>query len=96
MPQTLQGATDMKIYCLVQIANEYDQPNNDLLCWWRERPTIEVILEAIGGSLSEELSVLCACALLLSITREGSLAVDAQYNNTQYRIFKSEEGVLLS
>ena len=33
----------MKIWVLFSIANEYDQPENNLLAWWFNKPTIEMI-----------------------------------------------------
>jgi hypothetical protein len=30
-----------KIWCLFSIAQEYDQPDNNLVAWWQEKPSIE-------------------------------------------------------
>lgn len=40
----------MKIFCLFSVANNYDQPDNNLVCWWRERPSIETLAKALGES----------------------------------------------
>ena len=38
----------MKIWILTQIANDYNQPENDLVAWWPEKPSEEQ-LEAVLG-----------------------------------------------
>jgi len=36
-----------KITCLFSIDNNYDQPENNLVCWWSDRPDIETLFQAI-------------------------------------------------
>lgn len=31
----------MKIYCLFSIDNDYNQPPNNLVCFWKEKPSLE-------------------------------------------------------
>ena len=33
------------IWCLFSIANNYDQPDNNLVAWFKEKPTFEKLLE---------------------------------------------------
>jgi hypothetical protein len=40
----------MEIYCLFCVANQYYQPNNDLVCFWSKPPTFAQIAIAIFGS----------------------------------------------
>lgn len=54
----------MKIWCLFSIANLYDQPNNNLVAWWSNRPSFEVILSAVNGSLGDEKTIIAAANLL--------------------------------
>lgn len=37
----------MKIFCLFSVENNYDQPANNLVCWWREKPSIEALASAL-------------------------------------------------
>lgn len=37
-----------KIWCLFNIANDYEQPDHNLVSWWKEHPTIEVVAKAAG------------------------------------------------
>ena len=38
----------MKIWALFSIANDYDQPDNNLVAWWQNKPKIEVLAQTIG------------------------------------------------
>jgi hypothetical protein len=38
------------IWCLFSIANEYDQPKNNLAAWWLKKPTFEQLAEAMGDT----------------------------------------------
>ncbi len=35
------------IVCLFSIENNYDQPSNNLVCWWNSKPDIETLFKAI-------------------------------------------------
>ena len=43
-----------KIWCLFSIQNEYDQPNNNLECWWQEKPSFEGL--AVGLCLDVDIA----------------------------------------
>jgi hypothetical protein len=36
-----------KIWCLFSIANAYDQPDNNLIAWWSEKPDINNLGNAL-------------------------------------------------
>jgi len=38
----------MTIWTLFSIANEYDQPDNNLEAWWSKKPTFIELAEVIG------------------------------------------------
>lgn len=37
------------IWCLFSVENNYDQPENNLCQWWDEKPSIEVLANAVVG-----------------------------------------------
>ena len=37
----------MKIICLFSIDNDYDQPQNNLVCFWSSKPDVETLFKAI-------------------------------------------------
>jgi len=43
----------MKIWCLFSIANNYDQPRNNLVRWWSAKPTIEELARVMGSPLGK-------------------------------------------
>ena len=38
----------MKIWVLFSIANEYDQPNNNLEAWWVNKPSFDDLARALN------------------------------------------------
>lgn len=40
-----------KIWCLFSIANDYDQPNNNLVAWWPAKPSLETLAPFVMGPL---------------------------------------------
>ena len=41
--QTTKHMNNKTIWCLFSIQNEYDQPDNNLVAWWFEKPEINII-----------------------------------------------------
>lgn len=39
-----------KIYALFSIANNYDQPSNNLEAWWHDKPSLEILANSLGTS----------------------------------------------
>jgi len=37
-----------KIFCLFSVDNNYDQPSNNLVAWWHEKPSLEILAAALG------------------------------------------------
>jgi len=78
----------MKIWCLFSIDNEYDQPPNNLVCWWQKKPSIETLAKTLEVELggSDELTV-----KLVNIWT----GKEARFVNTDYRLEEVEEGKTL-
>lgn len=77
----------MKIWCLFSVENNYDQPSNNLICWWKDKPSIQTIAEALkvkfeGGEDETIIKV-------VRIHQGG----DARFWNTDYRLEEVEEGI---
>ncbi|KGM36177.1 hypothetical protein [Inquilinus limosus] len=36
------------IWALTSVANLYDQPPNNLVAWWSEKPTLDQVCDALG------------------------------------------------
>lgn len=36
------------IWCLFSVENNYDQPQNNLVAWWKNKPQLETLAEALG------------------------------------------------
>lgn len=75
------------IYCLFSIANDYNQPVNNLEVWWKSKPSFETVLTAIGGSFTKDDTLMATAKLLMGES--------ATLNHVEYRIETVEEGILL-
>ena len=38
------------IVCLFSVDNLHDQPNNNLICFWHDKPAMEAVAQALGVS----------------------------------------------
>lgn len=47
-PTPAPPATKNTIWCLFSVANNYDQPNNNLERWWSAKPTIEALAKYLS------------------------------------------------
>ena len=47
-----------KVWILFSVANEYNQPENDLVAWWSEKPKIPDLLNVVGLSQSTVIGLL--------------------------------------
>ena len=43
-----------KIWALFSIANDYDQPENDLVAWWSGKPSFEILSGVFGIIIDKE------------------------------------------
>ena len=68
-----------KIWCLFSIENDYDQPFNNLVTWWSEKPTVDKIANAIGLNVDVKQHHDC-CGKLYSGIR------NVRISNADYRI----------
>jgi hypothetical protein len=71
---------------LFSIDNQYDQPPNNLVRWWKEKPDFHKILEAIGGKMENTHDILCAAEIFQE--REAY----CKHRDTTYWILLVEEG----
>lgn len=70
-----------KIYALFSIDNQYDQPDNNLVAWWHEKPSLETLANALGGkfpSNSDEMT--------LKIVKVWGMEVQQRIGDTDYRL----------
>lgn len=77
----------MKIYAMLSIADICNQPDNNLVAWWFEKPSIDKILWAIGGTYEDDAAVLAAAHIY-----NGGVH---GFRNTEYRVAKIDEGIIL-
>jgi len=82
-----------EIWCLFSIENNYDQPDNNLECWWQIKPSIDTLSKAINGrplgELTNDETILNTCKIF-----SGS-QVQITSGETAYRLEKVEEGKIL-
>lgn len=46
----------MKIWCLFSIDNDYNQPKNNLVAWWKNKPNKDQLSKALGVSENDALA----------------------------------------
>jgi hypothetical protein len=46
--------SEKNIYALFSIDNNYDQPDNNLVAWWHDKPSLEVLSKALGYSFPSD------------------------------------------
>lgn len=78
----------MKIWCLFSVENNYDQPENNLVSWWQNKPTIETLTTFVGiclGKSNDE-----AIVQLVNLWSKGDCRHPLY--GTIYRLEEVEEG----
>ena len=80
-------SNQIKIYCLFSIANEYDQPSNNLEVFWTNKPSIEMLLDHFGTTTTDNQSIVNIVELWKGC--------HVQILDCTYRIQVVEEGVVL-
>lgn len=78
------------IWCLFSVENEYDQPDHNLVVWWKERPSIEVLAAALNVTLGKDDLQTVAVVNIWT----GSRAIIG--DTTSYRLEQTTEGTTLS
>jgi hypothetical protein len=74
----------MKIWCLFAIENNYDQPDNNLVAWWQEKPGLECLLSFFDVDLSNTDAVVRVVHIW-----DGRVE---RLGNNDYRLREIEEG----
>ncbi len=77
------------IWCLFSVDNEYCQPDNNLIAWWSEKPSIETIKSFIDPGWA------CEHALYNDTILKIVGGMPARITNTDYRLDVVEEGTRL-
>lgn len=76
------------IWCLFSVDNNYDQPDNNLVAWWPEKPTLEVLFDTLGVTLGVRDQDTVAVVKIWAGSRE-------ELRQTQYRLELVSEGKLV-
>lgn len=80
-----------QIWALFSVDNNYDQPDNNLVAWWAEKPSFDTLAKAIGleafpcGTNEESLYV---------INLWQGVAENFKRDDTLYRFELVSEGLL--
>jgi hypothetical protein len=75
----------MNIWCLFSADNNYDQPANNLVCWWREKPDIQTLANLMGVKLDTDAHIIAVVRV-----HQGE---KARLIDTDYRLEQVAEGV---
>ena len=76
----------IKIWCLFSIDNNYDQPRNNLVAWWNEKPGLSSLCEALGATMKTDEDIVNIVRL-----SEGE---ERKMHETWYRLEQIPEGKL--
>ncbi len=71
-----------KIWCLFSVANDYDQPDNNLVRWWAEKPTIETLAKFLATPLASAQDD----QIVAVVTIWGGKPARISANDTMYRL----------
>lgn len=74
------------IWCLFSIQNEYDQPSNNLVAWWKKKPDFKALAKALNIDFKGDDSIL----IVVNIHQDGERRV----GNCDYRLDEVPEGIL--
>lgn len=77
------------IHCLFSIDNNYDQPENNLVCWWPEKPSLAEVLKALQFRPLEELD---DASVLFAVSLWKGDRLQHGVGGVQYRIEKIMAG----
>lgn len=80
----------MIIWCLFSVANEYNQPKNNLVSFWAKKPSFNTLLCAFGSSVekaNDDLLLGAAALIKGEEYKDGSL--------TCFRLVQITEGMRL-
>lgn len=77
----MQSEDPKSIWCLFSVANMYDQPEHNLVAWWGEKPSLEVLAPLVIGPLAKAPDD--QVVALVDIWRggkEGAVVCDTRYH----------------
>lgn len=81
----------MQIWCLFSVDNNYDQPENNLVAWWKDKPSFDQVAASIGfGCFPCETDY----ATLYVVNLWQGANEQVQFGGTRYRLVLIGEGVL--
>ncbi len=78
----------MSIWCLFSVENNYDQPENNLVAWWNQKPTIEKLAEGMDMEIGEDDEI---TVLIVNVWSKGRGTAPG---GTRYRLEPVAEGIL--
>jgi len=87
LASALAGAQIDRIWCLLSIDNNYDQPANNLVCWWRDKPSIETLAKAMQLKMDTDANIIAVVRV-----HQGETARRIE---TDYRLEQVAEGVVI-
>lgn len=73
-----------EIFCLFSIENDHDQPDNNLIAWFKSKPTIEDLIERFNVDLSDNEKI-------INIVKLWNGELVRLLPNTYYRLRKVKE-----
>ena len=79
------------IWCLFSVVENYNQPNNNLVAWYSEKPTISTLAHSVFNRSIEELSD--SEIILVANLSKGTRVKDNWY--TEYRLEQVQENSVL-
>ena len=80
----------MNIWCLFSVDNNYDQPNNNLVIWFNEKPTLDLLAKTLADKPLGELPEDQIVQVVGVWTGKGDGKVG--WSDTHYRLEEVEEG----
>ena len=83
--------SQLAIWCLFSIENNYDQPDNNLVAFWHSKPSIEKIAEALGVKMDE-----AADEAIITIVNIYAGKGECRFDNTDFSLNTVEPGQVLS
>lgn len=78
------------IWCLFSVDNNHDQPDNNLVAWWHEKPSLENFFKALGVTMGQRDNETVAVVQIWT----GQRQVVSETFKTEYRLEELEEGQL--
>jgi hypothetical protein len=84
----------MKVWCLFSVDSNYDQPDFNLVCFWKDKPSLEQLSNVLTGKALGDLGEETIVEIVSIFTgKEGK--VSRVHFDTTFRIEEVEEGIQL-